>query len=87
MNKQFTRQIVGFKSEESDNLLKFLYEHSAYGADFQVRIKWAERMVLVWDNRVTFQSALVVWGTSQRRHLAGITPQAECPFETPFNVR
>jgi sulfonate dioxygenase len=86
VNKQFTRGIVGLKIEESDNLLNFLYVHSAHGADFQVRIKWAERTVVVWDNRVTLHSALVDWSNGQRRHLARITPQAERPFETPFEA-
>jgi sulfonate dioxygenase len=75
---------VGLKREESDALLKFLYEHLAFGADFQVRIKWEDRTVVVWDNRVTQHSALVDWRDGQRRHLARITPQAERPFETPF---
>ncbi|AEO67138.1 20b01cf8-0be0-46d7-aa5c-e1d31f843115 [Thermothielavioides terrestris] len=84
VNPQFTREIVGLKREESDALLKFLYEHLAFGADFQVRIKWEDRTVVVWDNRVTQHSALVDWRDGQRRHLARITPQAERPFETPF---
>ncbi|KAM7207171.1 hypothetical protein V8F20_002437 [Naviculisporaceae sp. PSN 640] len=84
VNPQFTRDIVGLKKEESDALLKFLYDHLAYGADFQARIKWAERTVVVWDNRVTQHSALVDWKNGQRRHLARITPQAERPFETPY---
>jgi len=84
VNPQFTRSIVGYKQEESDYLLKFLYDHVAYGADFQARIKWTERAVVIWDNRVTSHSALVDWQTGQRRHLARITPQAERPFETPF---
>ncbi|KAG5928856.1 hypothetical protein E4U42_007834 [Claviceps africana] len=84
VNPQFTRDIVGFKKEESDALLKFLYDHLAYGADFQVRIRWEERTVVVWDNRVTQHTALVDWEDGQRRHLARITPQAEEPYETPF---
>ena len=44
-----TRHIVGFKKDESDHLLKFLYDHIAYGADFQARVKWAEKTVVVWD--------------------------------------
>ncbi|KAK4034018.1 hypothetical protein C8A01DRAFT_19102 [Parachaetomium inaequale] len=84
VNPQFTRDIVGLKKEESDALLKFLYDHLAYGADFQARVKWEERTVVVWDNRVTQHSALVDWKDGQRRHLARITPQAERPFETPF---
>lgn len=79
-----TRDIVGLKKEESDAILKFLYDHLAYGADFQVRVKWEKGTVVVWDNRVTQHSALVDWKDGQRRHLARITPQAERPYETPY---
>ena len=44
-----TRHIVGYKRDESDALLKFLYDHIAFGADFQARVKWAENTVVVWD--------------------------------------
>ncbi|KAH8678730.1 putative alpha-ketoglutarate-dependent sulfonate dioxygenase [Tricladium varicosporioides] len=86
VNPQFTRNIVGYKQEESDVLLKFLYDHIAYGADFQARVKWAEKTVVVWDNRVTLHSALVDWKSGQRRHLARIAPQAEVPVEAPFKA-
>ncbi|MCJ1372976.1 hypothetical protein MMC20_004202 [Loxospora ochrophaea] len=86
VNPQFTRHIVGYKKEESDALLKFLYDHIAYGADFQGRVKWEEKTVIVWDNRVTCHSAILDWVNGQRRHLARITPQAEEPFETPFEA-
>ena len=49
MNPTVTRHIVGYKQEESDLLLKFLYDHIALGQDFQVRVKWAPRTVVVWD--------------------------------------
>ncbi|KAM7189296.1 hypothetical protein V8F20_010204 [Naviculisporaceae sp. PSN 640] len=84
VNPGFTREIVGLKKEESDALLKFLYDHLAFGADFQARIKWEPRTVVIWDNRVTQHSALVDWKNGERRHLARITPQGERPFETPF---
>ena len=48
-----TRYIVGYKKEESDALLKFLYDHIGFGADFQARVKWAEKTVVVWDVSVT----------------------------------
>ncbi|KAJ9148396.1 Taurine catabolism dioxygenase TauD/TfdA [Pleurostoma richardsiae] len=86
VNPSFTREIVGLKKEESDAILKFLYDHLAYGADFQARVKWEEGTVVVWDNRVTQHSALVDWNSGERRHLARITPQAERPFETPFKA-
>jgi sulfonate dioxygenase len=86
VNPQFTREIVDLKREESDALLKFLYDHLAFGADFQARVKWEAGTVVVWDNRVTQHSALIDWKDGQRRHLARITPQAERPFETPFEA-
>jgi len=87
VNPQFTRYIVGYKKEESDYLLKFLYDHIALGQDFQTRIKWAPGTVVVWDNRVTVHSAILDWFDGHRRHLARITPQAEAPYETPFEEK
>lgn len=84
VNPQFSRRIIGYKKEESDYLLNFLYDHLAKGQDFQARVKWAPGTVVVWDNRVTAHSALLDWDDGARRHLARITPQAEAPYETPF---
>lgn len=64
--------------------MEFLYAHVAGGQDFQARVKWKKGTVVVWDNRVTTHSSILDWETSERRHLARITPQAEKPFETPF---
>ncbi|KAL4981424.1 hypothetical protein BDW68DRAFT_172411 [Aspergillus falconensis] len=84
VNPQFTRHIVGYKKEESDFLLKFLYDHIALSQDIQTRVRWRPGTVVVWDNRVACHSALFDWADGQRRHLARITPQAERPYETPF---
>lgn len=84
VNPQFTRSIVGYKKEESDNLLKFLYDHMAFSQDLQARVKWAPKTVVVWDNRVAAHSAVLDWTDGQRRHIARITPQAERPTES-FN--
>ncbi|KIW81012.1 hypothetical protein Z517_04035 [Fonsecaea pedrosoi CBS 271.37] len=81
VNPQFTRYIVGFKQEESDYLLKFLYDHIALSQDIQCRVRWRPGTVVVWDNRVTTHSALIDWQDGQRRHIARITPQAERPYE------
>ena len=43
--------------------------------------------VVVWDNRVTAHTAILDWDDGHRRHLARITPQAERPFETPFEEK
>lgn len=81
VNQQFVRAIEGFKKEESDYLLKFLYDHVAFSQDLQCRVKWAPGTVVVWDNRVTAHTAILDWQDGQRRHLARLTPQAERPFE------
>jgi sulfonate dioxygenase len=44
-----TRYIVGYKKEESDSLLKFLFDHIALSQDLQTRVKWAPGTVVVWD--------------------------------------
>lgn len=81
VNRQFTRRIVGLKREESDNLLKFLYDHIDKGGDVQARVHWAPGTVVLWDNRVTAHSAIVDYHESgERRHGARITPQAERPI-------
>ncbi|KAI9807297.1 MAG: hypothetical protein M1833_000040 [Piccolia ochrophora] len=81
VNPQFTRSIVGFKKEESDYLLKFLYDHMAFSQDLQTRVRWSHGTVVVWDNRVTAHSAILDWHNGARRHLARLTPQAERPVE------
>jgi sulfonate dioxygenase len=43
------KHIVGFKTEESDAILKYLFEHIATGLDFHVRVKWQENSVVVFD--------------------------------------
>ncbi|KAJ5917148.1 hypothetical protein N7466_010702 [Penicillium verhagenii] len=81
---EVTRSIVGLKKEESDALLGFLLAHVGRGIDYQARIRWAPKTVVIWDNRVTAHSAIIDWTTGERRHLARITPQAERPYETPY---
>lgn len=99
-----TRYIVGYKKEESDYLLKFLYDHIALSQDTQARVRWRAGTVVVWDvshgshrnstgetfsnlmqNRLACHSAVFDWEDGQRRHIARLTPQAEQPYETPFD--
>ena len=44
-----TTHIIGFKKEESDALLKFLFEHLTYSQDCQVRPQWTEDTVVIFD--------------------------------------
>lgn len=78
---QFARSIVGYKKEESDSLLNFLYHHIAFSQDLQCRVKWSPRSVVVWDNRVTAHSGLVDWEGPRFRYIARLAAQAEVPTE------
>ena len=37
------------KKEESDAILKLLYDHIALGSDFHVRVRWQPKTVVVFD--------------------------------------
>ncbi|KAL3465251.1 hypothetical protein BJX64DRAFT_297622 [Aspergillus heterothallicus] len=83
VNRLYTRKIVGWKEEESNTILNFLYNHIEHGQDWHIRIHWTPGMVAVYDNRVTQHSALrdfKVHEASTRRHMVRITPQAERPY-------
>jgi alpha-ketoglutarate-dependent taurine dioxygenase len=49
INGGFTRSIVDFRKEESDALLGFLLSHISRGIDYQARVRWAPKTVVVWD--------------------------------------
>lgn len=40
---------MGLKKEESEALLGFLLQHISRGIDFQARVRWAPKTVVVWD--------------------------------------
>ncbi|KAG7441380.1 TauD-domain-containing protein [Guyanagaster necrorhizus] len=80
VNQGFTKRIVGYKAEESEYLLKFLFDHIAKGSDFQVRATYKPGTVVVWDNRLTVHSATDDFDTALRRHAVRLTPQAEVPI-------
>lgn len=82
VNTQFTKRIVGLKKEESDTILKFLFNHIAASGDLQARLHWSPNTVVLWDNRITAHSAIADYGkelSKERRHGVRITPQAERP--------
>ncbi|KAI0060155.1 alpha-ketoglutarate-dependent taurine dioxygenase [Artomyces pyxidatus] len=80
INPIFTNRIVGFKAEESEYLLKFLFDHMTKGADFQVRATYEPGTVVVWDNRVVLHSGTTDSLTSERRHAVRLASQAEAPI-------
>jgi taurine dioxygenase len=57
VNRAMTSHIDGLPEEESEAILKFLYEHMVK-PDFQVRFQWREHSIAFWDNRCTQHKAI-----------------------------
>ncbi len=52
VNEGFTTRLPGLPPKESEALLGFLFEHITR-PEFQVRWRWQENDIAIWDNRVT----------------------------------
>lgn len=52
VNTSFTTRIVGLEREESDRLLRLLFQQ-AHVPEFQVRFRWQAGDIAFWDNRAT----------------------------------
>ena len=57
VNRGFTRYIVGIPRDESDGILRYLYEHMANPL-FQCRFRWRENSIAFWDNRCAQHRAM-----------------------------
>jgi len=57
VNPQFTLQIEGWTPEESEPLLRYLYQHGSR-PEFTCRIRWERDSLAIWDNRATWHCAL-----------------------------
>lgn len=51
VNKEFTRRIVELSKTESDALLEYLFRIVALNQNLQVRFRWEENNLAIWDNR------------------------------------
>ena len=49
VNRGFTTRIAGIPIDESDAILRYLYEH--WKTLFQCRFRWRPNSVAFWDNR------------------------------------
>lgn len=79
VNSGFTRRIIGLKGPESNALLRFLFDHVAYGVTFQVRFRWEPGSVALWDNRCVQHHAS--WDYfPETRHGYRVTTVGERPF-------
>ncbi|WDT55094.1 TauD/TfdA dioxygenase family protein [Streptomyces sp. G7(2002)] len=65
VNASFTTHIVGLAQEESDRLLRLLFQQ-AQVPEFQVRWRWQAGDLAFWDNRATQHYAVNDYGTHRR---------------------
>jgi taurine dioxygenase len=57
VNRGFTRRLVGVPRDESDGVLRYLYEHMENPL-FQCRFRWRENSIAFWDNRCVQHRAM-----------------------------
>ena len=76
VNKNWTVRIVELKQEESEALLRMLYEH-VKTPDFQVRLRWNLHDIAFWDNRVVQHYAVPDYKT--RRVMQRVTIKGDRP--------
>uniref|UniRef100_A0A8H7KDG9 TauD/TfdA-like domain-containing protein n=1 Tax=Bionectria ochroleuca TaxID=29856 RepID=A0A8H7KDG9_BIOOC len=57
VNRGFTKRINGVTRDESDVLLPYLFNLVTQNHDAQVRFRWNQGDIAVWDNRSTFHCA------------------------------
>jgi len=66
VNSVFTKRIVGLPQAESEALLRFLFEHIK-DPNWQVRFRWEDHSVAMWDNRCTQHLAIWDYFPGERR--------------------
>jgi len=80
VNYGFTTRIPQLSPQESDALLKMLFDHCATTPELQCRFEWTPNMLTFWDNRCTQHHA--VWDYypnrrfGQRVSIIGTRPAA-----------
>ena len=57
VNRGFTRRILGIPRDESDGVLRYLYEHMENPL-FQCRFRWRQNSIAFWDNRCAQHRAM-----------------------------
>ena len=70
--------LLGLHPNESEALLKMLFDHVAHGVDFQVRLRWEPNTLAIWDNRCTQHHAVWDYYPEPRRGHR-ITTKSERP--------
>lgn len=78
VNTSFTTRITGMDRDESDRLLRFLFQQ-AHVPEYQVRFRWQPGDIAFWDNRATQHYAVGDYG-SDRRVAERVAIEGDRPF-------
>jgi taurine dioxygenase len=78
VNTSFTTHITGMDRDESDRLLRLLFQQ-AHVPEYQVRWRWQAGDVAFWDNRATQHYAVGDYGT-ERRVAERVAVEGDRPF-------
>ncbi|MFE8922403.1 TauD/TfdA dioxygenase family protein [Streptomyces rochei] len=78
VNTSFTTHITGMDRDESDRLLRFLFQQ-AHVPEYQVRFRWQHGDIAFWDNRATQHYAVGDYG-SERRVAERVAIEGDRPF-------
>jgi taurine dioxygenase len=71
VNQSFTRHILHKMQGPSDELLQYLFQQIRK-PEYQVRLRWEDDTVAIWDNRITQHYAVCDY-LPQRRHMQRVT--------------
>jgi taurine dioxygenase len=77
VNPIFTKRILGFDPQESDDLLETLFAQSNY-CEYQCRFRWQADSVALWDNRASQHYAVSDYAP-QRRVMERVSVQGPRP--------
>ncbi|KAI5844910.1 hypothetical protein BZA05DRAFT_438742 [Tricharina praecox] len=82
VNDEWITGIQGWKQSETEWLLKYLMDHISRGHDFQVRLQWKPRTVVMFDNRSTCHTATVDYDGvyEKERHMFRLASMCEKPI-------
>lgn len=84
INGEFITKIQGLKEPEQRWLIDFLMNHIVTGHDFQARVRWQPKTIVMFDNRSTLHSAIVDYLDddygAKLRHIFRLTALGEKPI-------
>ena len=92
VNRSFTTAIMGMETEASDTLLSRVFDHIER-PEFQIRFRWNENDVAIWDNRCLMHFAIWDYWPDERKgnrvSILGDRPffDPEAPGPTPVGIQ